>query len=38
MGDVSRSPAAPATTVDDVLRDGTVNSVFQPDMRMYATR
>jgi diguanylate cyclase (GGDEF)-like protein/PAS domain S-box-containing protein len=28
--DVTLTPAAPATTVDDVLRDGTVYSVFQP--------
>jgi diguanylate cyclase (GGDEF)-like protein/PAS domain S-box-containing protein len=28
--DVTISPTAPATTIDDVLRDGTVHSVFQP--------
>ncbi|SDM33317.1 PAS domain S-box-containing protein/diguanylate cyclase (GGDEF) domain-containing protein [Geodermatophilus siccatus] len=27
---MTTTPAAPATTIDDVLRDGTVRSVFQP--------
>jgi len=36
--DVTITPAAPATTIDDVLRNGTVRSVFQPIVELDSGR